>query len=91
MPNVVSNVVSHIVSRLAELRPSISATLLPTVLFAACAADAAAQAGGGAAGVGGLRAYWHVFIAYAIVILLVLGWVISIGRRLKDIQQRLGE
>ena len=44
-----------------------------------------------AAGVGGLRAYWHVFIAYAVVIVLVLGWVVSIGRRLKDIQQRLGE
>ena len=50
-----------------------------------------AQTGGTAAGVGGLRAYWHVFIAYAVVILLVLGWVVSIGRRLKDIQQRLGE
>ena len=50
-----------------------------------------AQTGGSAPGVGGLRAYWHVFIAYAVVILLVLGWVVSIGRRLKDIQQRLGE
>ena len=43
------------------------------------------------AGVGGMRAYWHVFIAYAIVILLVLGGVISLGRRLKEIQERLGE
>ena len=50
-----------------------------------------AQTGGATPGVGGLRAYWHVFIAYAVVILLVLGWVVSIGRRLKDIQQRLGE
>ena len=38
-----------------------------------------------------LRPYWHVFIAYAIVILVVLGWVISIGRRLKDIQERIGK
>jgi CcmD family protein len=45
----------------------------------------------GASSIGGLRAYWHVFIAYAIVILMVLGWVISIGRRLKDIQERLGK
>jgi CcmD family protein len=52
---------------------------------------AQAQAAGGAAAVGGLRAYWHVFIAYAVVLLLVLGWVISIGRRLKDVEQRLGE
>lgn len=63
------------------------------VLSALLALDAAAVSAqtGAAAGVGGLRAYWHVFIAYAVVILLVLGWVVSIGRRLKDIQQRLGE
>jgi CcmD family protein len=61
-----------------------------SVLLAIGAVAVSAQASG-AAGVGGLRAYWHVFIAYAIVILLVLGWVVSIGRRLKDIQQRLGE
>jgi CcmD family protein len=61
------------------------------VLLTVGAADLFAQTSGAAAGVGGLRAYWHVFIAYAIVILLVLGWVVSIGRRLKDIQQRLGE
>jgi CcmD family protein len=39
--------------------------------------------------IGGMRAYWHVFIAYAIAIVLVLGWVVSIGRRLKDIEERL--
>ena len=76
-------------SRLAKLLPSILATVLPALLLAIAAAGVAAQSG--AAGVGGLRAYWHVFIAYAIVILLVLGWVISIGRRLKEIQDRLGE
>jgi CcmD family protein len=31
-----------------------------------------------------------VFIAYAIAILLVLGWVISIAKRLKDVEDRLG-
>ena len=62
-----------------------------SVLIVLGAAADSAQTSGAAAGVGGLRAYWHVFIAYAIVILLVLGWVVSIGRRLKDIQQRLGE
>jgi CcmD family protein len=61
------------------------------VLLALDAVALSAQTSGAAAGVGGLRAYWHVFIAYAVVILLVLGWVVSIGRRLKDIQQRLGE
>jgi CcmD family protein len=47
--------------------------------------------GASATSIGGLRAYWHVFIAYAVVIALVLGWVISIARRLKDVEQRLSE
>jgi hypothetical protein len=38
-----------------------------------------------------LRPYWHVFIAYAIAIVMVLGWVISIGRRLKAVEEKLGE
>jgi CcmD family protein len=38
-----------------------------------------------------LRAYWHVFIAYTIAIVMVLGWVVSIGRRLKDVEERLGD
>jgi CcmD family protein len=78
-------------SRLAKLLPSLAAIVLPTLLLLVAAVGVAAQTGAGAAGVGGLRAYWHVFIAYAIVILVVLAWVISIGRRLKDIQQRLGQ
>ncbi len=36
------------------------------------------------------RAYWHVFAAYAIVWLLVLGWVISIVRRLRRVEERVG-
>lgn len=35
------------------------------------------------------RAYWHVFAAYAIVWILVLGWVISIVRRLRRVEERL--
>ncbi len=35
------------------------------------------------------RPYWHVFIAYAIVVLLIAGWVISIARRLSAIEARL--
>lgn len=38
-----------------------------------------------------LRPYWHVFIAYAIAIVMVLGWVVSIGRRLKNVEEKLGE
>ena len=36
-----------------------------------------------------LRPYWHVFIAYAIAIVLVLAWVVSISRRLRDVEDRL--
>ena len=35
-----------------------------------------------------LRAYWHVFAAYALVILMSGGWVISIARRLRAIEDR---
>jgi hypothetical protein len=38
-----------------------------------------------------LRPYWHVFIAYAIAILLVAGWAGSIAKRLGDVERRLGE
>ncbi len=35
------------------------------------------------------RPYWHLFAAYAIVVLLIAGWVISIARRLGQVEQRL--
>lgn len=38
-----------------------------------------------------LRPYRFVFIAYAIVWLLVLGWVISVARRMAKLNQRLGD
>jgi CcmD family protein len=36
------------------------------------------------------RGYWHVFAAYAVVWILVFGWVISIVRRLRRVEERLG-
>jgi CcmD family protein len=36
-----------------------------------------------------LRPYWHVFAAYAIVIVLIGGWAVSIARRLRAIEDRL--
>ena len=36
-----------------------------------------------------LRAYWHVFAAYSIVIVLIGGWAVSISRRLRSIEERL--
>jgi CcmD family protein len=35
------------------------------------------------------RAYWHVFIGYALVWAFVGGWVISIARRLARVEKRL--
>jgi CcmD family protein len=60
------------------------------LLLAATGFDVAAQATDPNA-IGGLEAYWYVFIAYAVVIVLVLGWVISIGLRLRDVEERLGQ
>lgn len=37
------------------------------------------------------RPYWHVFIAYAIAWVLVFGWLIAIGRRLRSVEERLGK
>jgi hypothetical protein len=35
------------------------------------------------------RPYWHVFLAYAITLFLVLGWIVSIARRLRRVENRL--
>lgn len=35
------------------------------------------------------RPYWHVFLAYAITLLLALGWIVSIARRLRRVEDRL--
>ncbi len=35
------------------------------------------------------RPFWFVFLAYAIVVALIGGWVISIARRLRRIEDRL--
>lgn len=38
-----------------------------------------------------LRAHWHVFIAYAIVIVLVFGYVVWMARKLSALEARLAE
>ena len=35
------------------------------------------------------RPYWFVFLAYAIVVVLIAGWTISIARRLARVESRL--
>ncbi|MCY3705164.1 MAG: CcmD family protein [Gammaproteobacteria bacterium] len=34
-----------------------------------------------------LRPYWYVFIAYAVAWLLLLGWMFSIGRRMRGLEE----
>lgn len=55
----------------------------------ALSAQQASSLPGTTVGSQNLKPYWHVFIAYTIVIVLVFGWVISIGRRLRDVEKRL--
>lgn len=69
--------------------------LAAIVLFAVFAAPLAAQEMPNlpASQLGGqsLRPYWHVFIAYAIALGVMLVWVISIARRLSGIEARISE
>lgn len=51
--------------------------------------DLAAQSGLGGQTLG--RGYWHMFVAYAIAWLAVLGWVVSIARRLARVEDRIEE
>jgi hypothetical protein len=64
---------------------------LPLLVLLFAATDAAGQLPGSQMAAQGLRAYWHVFIAYAIAIVMVLGWVVSIARRLARIEAQLGD
>ena len=59
------------------------------VAVAASAQEASGLPQAGAMAQQSLRPYWHVFIAYAIAVLFVLGWVVSIARRLAALERRL--
>jgi len=45
----------------------------------------------GALGAQNLRGYTHMFIAYFIAWAVILGWIISIARRLAQVQKALEE
>ena len=64
------------------------------LLVATVAAVAAQETPGlppGALAQQSLRPYWHVFIAYAIVIVVVMVWAGSIAKRLSDVEDQLAE
>ena len=69
-----------------------AAALLALALLLPALAAAAQQTGApqpSAVSPQNLRPFWHVFIAYAIAIVLVGGWAVSIARRLRDVEDRL--
>jgi CcmD family protein len=69
---------------------NVSTALFTLALLAGTAGVLSAQEMPGTGlGAQSLRPYWHVFIAYTIAIVMVLVWVVSIGRRLKDVEERL--
>jgi CcmD family protein len=64
--------------------------LISTMAFLWAAEPVLAQADPlGTRGLG--RPYLHVFLAYAVALLLVGGWVVSIARRLGRIERRLSD
>lgn len=71
--------------------PRLPSASMATLLFLITAAPALAQLPGQGVGQQSLRAYTHVFIAYAVVLVLVVGYVVWIARRLTDVERRLGE
>ncbi len=56
--------------------------LSATPLLAQSATEAATGLGAQS-----LRPYWHVFVAYALAWVLILGWVVSIARRLARVER----
>lgn len=74
-------------SALMRMLLSVVAGILPVAFLAGGLAGA--QAGSGALGAQTLRPFAHVFIAYALAWLLVIGWTWSIARRLGKVERRL--
>jgi len=66
-----------------------SLAVLATTLITAL--PVGAQQGASALAGQSLRPYHFVFLAYALAWVLVFGWVISIGRRISTLADRLGE
>ena len=64
---------------------------LPLFVLLFVATDLGGQLPGNQMATQSLRAYWHVFIAYAVAIVMVLGWVVSIARGLARVEAQLGE
>lgn len=79
------------ISRLnALVRVALGATLLTLGTgLPVLAQQSGALPGAGGLGAQNLRPYHFLFFAYALAWILVLGWVISIGRRISRLSERL--
>lgn len=66
-----------------------TAIVLLAVLAALLASPAlvVAQVGTEALAQQSLRPYWYVFVAYSLAWLLLMGWIVSIGRRLRRLEK----
>ena len=73
----------------ARLALALSAAALVLLAGPALLSAQASQLPGATVGQQSLRPYWHVFVAYTIVIALIGGWAVSIARRLRGIEDRL--
>jgi len=71
------------------IRSTLPAVLILLVVAGVAAAQETAFPQASALGQQSLKPFWHVFIAYAIAVALILGWVVSIARRLSALERRL--
>ena len=71
-----------------EVRSWIAAGRLAVVLvFAAAVMGTEPLAAQGVAGEeGSLRPFWHVFAAFTLAWLILFGWLVAIGRRLRRVE-----
>jgi hypothetical protein len=73
-------------------RPSAKTALLAVLVAAVLAPLAAGPLSAQAEALGRQtlgRPYWHVFIAYAIGWVLILGWIVAVARRLGRVERSL--
>ena len=70
-------------------RPGIALAVMIATLFTS-AAPIVAQAGPDVLAQQSLRPYGYVFAAYALGWLLLMGWLLSIGSRLRRLEQDAG-
>ena len=71
------------------IRSTLPAVLMLLVVAGVATAQETAFPQASALGQQSLKPYWHVFIAYAIAVALILAWVVSIARRLSALERRL--